>query len=281
MSPITDPRGAQIAVLSSLLVGGLTLGRLDVPLWQPVVSLATAVAVQWVATRLLQLPRFDPRSAVITALGLTLLLRTTSPAAVALAAAVGIGAKFVVRVRGKHLFNPAMLGLVTTVTLSDAAWISPGQWGHDLLLAAMVAVAGLWVVRRAVRSELTLTFLGTWVALSFGRAAWLGDPVAIPLHNLQNGALIVFAFFMISDPKTAPDARGARIAHAALVAAAAAWWELGLYQESGPVRALFLCSLLVPVWDRLFPAARYAWTPEARGTHALHDAAAHPARRAA
>ena len=41
--------------------------------------------------------------------------------------------------------------------------------------------------------------------LLIGRALWLGDPLSIPLHQLQNGALLIFAFFMISDPKTTPN----------------------------------------------------------------------------
>ena len=42
------------------------------------------------------------------------------------------------------------------------------------------------------------------VAVLCGRSWWLGEPLAIPLHRLENGALLIFAFFMVSDPKTTP-----------------------------------------------------------------------------
>ena len=42
------------------------------------------------------------------------------------------------------------------------------------------------------------------MALVFGRSLWLGEPMSIPLHRLQNGALLLFTFFMISDPRTTP-----------------------------------------------------------------------------
>jgi len=44
------------------------------------------------------------------------------------------------------------------------------------------------------RSDVTYAFLGFHVALRLGRAWWLGDPLSIPLHQLQNGALVLFAF---------------------------------------------------------------------------------------
>ena len=123
----------------------------------------------------------------------------------------------------------------------------------------MACVGGL-VAWRALRSDVALAFLVAWAGLLFGRALWLGDPLAIPLHQLQSGSLLLFAFFMISDPKTTPDARGCRLAFGALVAALAFHLQFVLYRPSGGlILALFLLSPLVPVLDRLFPGPRYAW----------------------
>lgn len=66
-------------------------------------------------------PGFEPRSVLISALSLTLLLRTASPAVAALAAALAIGGKLIIRARGKHLFNPANFGIAATLLLSDRA----------------------------------------------------------------------------------------------------------------------------------------------------------------
>lgn len=254
-----DPRWLQIAILSSLLAWGVFGLDLQVSPLQIGCTLGGALLAQFVGTRAVHLPRFDARSAVITALGLCLLLRTNDPALGAVAGFIAIGAKFCIRVDGKHLFNPAMIGLVATVSLSGEAWISPGQWGSETVLAFAVAGAGFFVTLRSARSDITVAFLAAWSALLFGRAWWLGDPWAIPLHQLQNGAILVFAFFMISDPKTTPDARWARILYACGVAAVAGFIQFGLWRESGPVWALLLFSPLVPLLDRAIRAQRFAW----------------------
>ncbi|HLE85693.1 MAG TPA: hypothetical protein VJG13_15225, partial [Thermoanaerobaculia bacterium] len=200
-----DPRHYQIAVLASLLAWGLFGLDLEVRPEVAAAIVATALGVQWLGGRAAGLARFDPRSALISALSLTLLLRTASPALAGLAAALAISSKFVIRgPGGKHVFNPTNFGIAAVLLLSDRAWVSPGQWGSAALAAFAVACAGLLVVRRAERSDVTWAFLAAYGGLLLGRALWLGDPLGIPLHQVSNGAFLVFAFFMISDPKTTP-----------------------------------------------------------------------------
>jgi len=203
--------------------------------------------------------RFDPLSALITSLSLTLLLRTELMLLAAIAAAIAIGSKFLVRVRGKHVFNPANVAIVTLMLSTDHAWISSGQWGSAAIGAFALASLGSIVLTRAKRAETTLGFLASYALLLFGRALWLGDPLTIPVHQLQNGALLVFAFFMISDPMTIPNRRAARLAYAAAVAGLAYAWQYLFYAPNGPLWALFLCAPLVPLLDRVWPGARPAW----------------------
>jgi Na+-translocating ferredoxin:NAD+ oxidoreductase RnfD subunit len=252
-----DPRLPQIAVLSALLVYGLAALDLEVDAAEAAAILATALGGEWLGCRAVG-RRFDPRSPLISALSLCLLLRTASPAAAALAAAVAIGSKFVVRIGGKHVFNPSNLALVAMLA-TGAGWASPGQWGSAALAAAALACLGALVVRRAARADVTWAFLAAWSAVLFGRAAWLGDPLAIPLHQLASGSLVIFAFFMISDPKTTPDSRPGRIVFAALVAAVAAWVQFGLWQQNGLLWALAGAAPLVPLIDRLLPGEKYRW----------------------
>jgi len=49
-----------------------------------------------------------------------------------------------------------------------------------------------------------MRFLACHIALRFGRALWLGDPFSIPLHQLQNGALVLFGLFHDFRPKNDP-----------------------------------------------------------------------------
>jgi hypothetical protein len=269
---VRDPRHFQIAVLSSLLLWGLWGLDLEVRPMVAAVILGTALAVQWAGTRLAGLARFEPRSALISSLSLTLLLRTASPWLAALAAALTIGSKFVLRVRGarpggKHVYNPTNFGLAAMLLLTDGAWVSPGQWGSAALAAFAVACLGFLVVRRAERSDVTWAFLGFYAAVVFGRALWLGDPMAIPLHQLSSGAFLIFAFFMISDPKTTPDSRPGRVLFALLVALGAGFVHFVLFRPNGLIWALFAAAPLVPVLDRLLPGRRYRW-PGQKGKQA-------------
>jgi len=257
---LRDPRLYQILVLASLLVYGVV--RLDLEVRVPLAAamLATVLLTQYACTRLWRLPAFDPRSALISGLSLCLLLRTGSLLLGVVAAAATIAGKFVIRWRGKHLFNPTNFGIVALMLATGGrVWVSPGQWGSAALFAFLVACLGGLVVNRAARSDVTYAFLASYLGVVFGRALWLGQPLAIPLHQLGSGAFLIFTFFMISDPRTTPDSRAGRILFALLVALGAGCVHFVLYRPNGLLLALFFLSPAVPLIDRLLPGERYAW----------------------
>jgi Na+-transporting NADH:ubiquinone oxidoreductase subunit NqrB len=259
-----DPRAYQIAALAGLLAYGMAGLTFEVSIARVALLLTTALATQYVGGRLAGLPGFDPRSALISGLSLCLLLRTNSEALAALTAVVTIASKFALRWNGKHFFNPTNFGLVAMILATQAVWVSPGQWGSAAFLGFLVACLGGMVVNRAARSDVTLAFLASYGALLFLRAGWLGDPMSIPLHQLESGALLIFAFFMISDPKTTPDSRAGRVLFAILVAAGAAFVQFRLYRPNGLLWSLAALSPAVALIDRLFPGCRYQWTGRAR-----------------
>ncbi|MDX1500789.1 MAG: RnfABCDGE type electron transport complex subunit D [Thermoanaerobaculia bacterium] len=253
-----DPRHFQIGVLGSLLVYGMVALGFPVSLWEVALLVGTALATQAAAGRLVGV-RFDARSPLISALSLSLLARAASPGWLAATAVAAIGSKFLIRRRGKHVFNPTNFGLVAVALASGQVWVSPGQWGSGPNLALLLVCAGGLVVYRAARGDVTWGFLLAYGAVLFGRAAWLGDPWPIPLHALDNGALLIFAFFMISDPKTTPDSRAGRLVYAAVVALAAGGVHFVLFRPNGFIWALAACAPLVPLTDHLLPGARYRW----------------------
>jgi len=263
ISTFRDPRYYQIAVLSLLLCYGIVALDFGIRLQNALMILPTALGVQYLGTRLSGLPRFDPLSPLITSLSLTLLLRTDVIWLAAIAATLAIGSKFVLRYRGKHIFNPANFALVSLMIISDHAWVSSGQWGSAAIGAFVLACMGFLVLTRAKRAETTIAFIILYGALLFGRAFWLDDPFSIPLHQMQNGALLIFAFFMISDPKTTPNSASGRVLFAALVAGVAYTIQFIYYQPNGPILALIMCSPAVPVIDALIRGRIYKWDPSA------------------
>src|SRR2546428_7470656 len=101
-----DPRLYQIATLSGLLGYGVFWLDLEVQTRTAVAIIVTALVTQLVCTRLTGRGRFDPRSALISALSLCLLLRTGSLRLAMLTASVAIASKFTLHARTKHGFNP-------------------------------------------------------------------------------------------------------------------------------------------------------------------------------
>ena len=255
----SDPRLYQIAVLAGLLGYGLLRLDLEVTPAQALVTLGAALGTQYLGGRLTGLPRFDPLSALISGLSLCLLLRTGSLGLAATTAVVAIASKFLIRVRGKHVFNPTNVALVAMLLVTGRVWVSPGQWGSFAIFSFLLACLGGLVVNRAARSDVTLAFLVAYAALVVGRSVWLGEPLAIPLHRLENGALVLFAFFMVSDPRTTPDSRAGRLLFGVLVAAGAWWVQFRLFRTNGLLWSLAVCSLVVPLIDRLCPGPRYTW----------------------
>jgi len=255
-----DARHFQIAALASLLA--FNLGWIDFgarPL-NSLLAIVAALATQVVCTRLWRLPVLDLRSPLITGLSLSLLLRADEPWIHALAAAIAIASKFVLRIDGKHIWNPAGFAIVALLfTIPGHVWISPGQWGTSAWFATLVACAAFMVLNAARRGDVALFFLTCHGALLVARALWLGDPLTIPLHQMQSGSLLIFAFFMISDPRTTPDARAGRLLFALAVALTAHWLAFSWQMRPALYVALIALSPLTLLLDRIFPAGRFAW----------------------
>jgi enediyne biosynthesis protein E5 len=226
--------------------------------------LASALTTQWLCGRIVALPAFDPLSATATALSLSLLLRASSPWILALAASLAIASKFTLRVDGKHVFNPSNFSIAILLLFTDVAWISPAQWGSSALFIFFFAGLASLALTASKRLDIALSFIVSYATMLLARAFYLGDPLTIPMREMQSGALLVFAFFMITDPKTTPDARAGRIVYAALVAAIAIWLQYWRYMPQGLMYALFFASPLVPLIDRLTQRfrgqSRFEWT---------------------
>jgi enediyne biosynthesis protein E5 len=261
----SDARHYQIVALTALLafnMAWLDLGAKPLP---SALAIIGALGTQTLCTYVWRLPGLDLRSPLITGLSLSLLLRADEPWVHAAAGVIAITAKFAFRVDGKHVWNPAGLAIVVLLFGSDHAWISPGQWGASVALAMVVVFLAILVLQASRRADIALFFLSAHAALLVGRAFWLGDPLAIPLHQLESGALLIFAFFMISDPKTAPDGRIARLLFAVTVALLAHYLAFFMQMRPALYAALIALSPVNPLLDRLFPAERFQWKQRHEG----------------
>lgn len=256
----SDARHLQIVALASLLAVNVATVDFGARLTVGAGAVAACVATQAVCARLAAVP-LDLRSPLITGLSLSLLLRAGTPWPLVAAGVIAILSKFLLRVDGRHVFNPAGFAIVVMLLVPAGVWISPGQWGASLwfaVLAGLLAVAVLTVARR---SDIAVWFLMSHAALLIARAIWLGDPPAIPLHQLQSGALLIFAFFMISDPRTSPATPRGRAVFAVAVAMLAHVLAFSLQLRPALYFALIALSPATVVIDRVLVAPRLLSSP--------------------
>jgi len=254
-----DARIYQIAFQAILLTVGVLVRDFALDPRQMALAFAAGLVTQRLWLKALGLEHRGMLSALITCFGVSLLLRSDTLWVHPLAAAVAMSSKFVLRVHGKHIFNPANLGVIAALVLLPGTWVSPGQWGNDVALAGWFVALGGLVTQRARRWDISWVFLGAWLGLVAARVLVLGQPWTILAHQLANGGLLLFAFFMISDPLTIPNRRSARIGYAILVATIAFIWQFVLFRTNALLWALFIAAPAVPLIDWRWPGAKFLW----------------------
>ena len=254
-----DARIYQIAFQAILLTVGVLVRDFALDPRQMALAFAAGLVTQRLWLKALGLEHRGMLSALITCFGVSLLLRSDTLWVHPLAAAVAMSSKFVLRVHGKHIFNPANLGVIAALVLLPGTWVSPGQWGNDVALAGWFVALGGLVTQRARRWDISWVFLGAWLGLVAARVLLLGQPWTILAHQLANGGLLLFAFFMISDPLTIPNRRSARIGYAILVATIAFIWQFVLFRTNALLWALFIAAPAVPLIDWRWPGAKFLW----------------------
>ena len=190
----------------------------------------------------------------------------------ALVALMSLLPKYLIRHNNRHIFNPSNIGLAWALLLigpshvfSEHLWWAP--LGAPILVAFAVIVGGaFWVLRQVKMIPLAAAFLGTFLPLIalfalFGRsywASWHDGPVGGSFYWLTialSPELLIFVFFMITDPQTAPRNRLGRLIYASLTAVVCAALVLVQSTEFG-IKVAILSSLvltcaLTPAIDRL------------------------------
>lgn len=247
-----DPRYTQIGVLSCLVAVGALWFNIGVGASQLMLSVLAAVLGQYACCVYVRTP-FDWRSALITGLSLSLLLRMNEPLWAVVAALIAIVSKFLMRLRGRHIFNPANFAIVVLLLADAPVWVSPGQWGSAMVFGLLLVLLGISVLLQTRQWDIAFAFLASYAVLLGCRAFYLGDGVSIVANQLQSGALLIFAFFMLSDPKTIPAHSVGRCVFAVCVAGVAFYLQFFYYLREAIFFALFISSIGYSGLKRFLP----------------------------
>ena len=179
-----------------------------------------------------------PLSAVITGLLVGSILTPDGRRwVVALAAAVAIASKHLIRFRGRHLFNPAVFGLLIVSLFFSAPLV---WWGSGNTWA--VLIFGLIIAARFKRFHLLLAYAVPFALLMSIYALKNGYPVWAHIMFLN----FYFMVFMVVEPKTSPLRRKGRIIYGATTAVLTFFFFHVLPEYDASVLSLAVANLAVP-----------------------------------
>ena len=263
---IYDPRYYQLLVQGSLLLWGIVFLDFSLAVMDILAVGIAALGLQLILTHYYKLA-FNPLSALNSSMSILLLLHATENYWLVLAVMIAIASKFFIRWQHRHIFNPSNIGIVAILLLTNSAWVASGQWGQTLWWAILLLGLGLLFFIGISRLLSSLSFLSVFALLILLRAMWLGDTWSIPLHQLQSGALLVFTFFMLSDPMTTPDSRIGRVLFGSLVALTAWILQFIYYIPNAFLYALVLSSPFVFIINKITWGKHYRWPQHQLGEH--------------
>jgi hypothetical protein len=281
---VRDPRLHLASVVISIHVLGQVALGFHVSIVQILAAILTCAVIEIVWTFHQSRSFVWPASAMLTGSSVALILRVIGTEhgdywswrgwyVFAAVAGISLVTKYVIRYQGSHVFNPSNVGLVAAFLVLGSSRVEPLDFWWTPLDAGMVAayliilVGGLLITARLRLLAMSVAF---WAALAAGIgvvaasghcmvARWSFAPVC-GAHFwwviVTSPEILIFLFFMITDPKTVPSGRVARVAFGAGVALLAALLVAPQGTEFG-AKVAVLGSLVIlcaarPLLDRLF-----------------------------
>jgi Na+-transporting NADH:ubiquinone oxidoreductase subunit NqrB len=193
---------APLLITFVLVVGQLTFGFLES--WsRTFLAIATAMLTELIVVRALYGSWPHLASAYVSGISVGILVRSPELWPYALCAAISILSKYVLRFRGRHIWNPTNFGVVAMLLLApDVVAGLSIQWGNNLLPMVFVWLFGSVILYTVGRLHITATYVAAFLCLAVARAWHTGHPVLSEIAPITGPMYQLFIFFMITDPKT-------------------------------------------------------------------------------
>ena len=214
-------------------------------------AIGTALCAELVLSRAMTGKWPHLASAYISGISVGILVRSPAFWPYALCALISITSKYVLRYRGRHLWNPSNFGISALLFLAgDAAASLSIQWGNNLAPMLVIWALGAIIVWRVRRFHITTTYVGSFLVFAFLRAWITRNPWQAEVAPLTGPEYQLYIFFMITDPKTTVKSVKGQCVVAFSVALAEMILRLNQVVYA-PFYALFLVgptALLIEMW---------------------------------
>jgi enediyne biosynthesis protein E5 len=244
-----------------LLAGHLSFGILE-SYKKTGIAIVASLLTELVLGRIFSGKFPNLASAYITGISVGILVRSPAVWPYLLCSVVSIMSKYVLRVKGRHIWNPSNFGISVLLFLAPEAVATLSiQWGNYLLPMIVIWCLGVVIVWRVQRFQITGTYVASFIAFAFLRSWITGSPWQSEIAPLTGPMYQLFIFFMVTDPKTTVRSKRGQCLVVFLVAVV----ELILRLKQvvyAPFYALFMVgpvAMLIEMWlDSRRPATMAA-----------------------
>jgi len=241
---------APLFITCILVLGHLSYGILE-SYKKTALAIGAAIIAELILGRIFFGKWLNLASAYITGISVGILVRSPAYWPYALCSVISITSKYVLRVKGRHIWNPSNFGIAVLLFLApETMAVLSIQWGNNYWSLLVIWILGSIILWRARRIHISATYVVSFFLFAFLRS-WITDhpwqaevaPITGPMYQL-------FVFFMITDPKTTVRSRMGQCAVAFCVALAEFFLRLDQVVYA-PIFALFFigpAANLIEIW---------------------------------
>ena len=214
-------------------------------------AIVAALVTELVLGRIFAGKWINLSSAYISGISVGILLRSPALWPFALCSVLSIMSKYVLRVKGRHLWNPSNFGICVLLFLApETVAALTIQWGNFIWPLIIIWVLGSVIIWRAKRIHISVTYVLSFFAFAFVRSWITGDPWRSEISPITGPMYQLFVFFMITDPKTTVRSKKWQCLVVFLVAFVEMLLRLN-HVVYAPLYALFIvgpAAMLIEIW---------------------------------
>ena len=241
---------APLFITCILLIGHLSYGILE-SYQKTTLAIAVAIVAELILGRIFFGKWLNLASAYITGISVGILVRSPAYWPYALCSLISIMSKYVLRVKGRHIWNPSNFGIAVLLFLApETMAVLSIQWGNNYWSLLVIWILGSIIIWRARRFHISATYVVSFFLFAFLRSWITGDPWQAEVAPITGPMYQLFVFFMITDPKTTVRTRTGQCVVAFCVALAEFFLRLDQVVYA-PIFALFFvgpAANLIEIW---------------------------------
>jgi hypothetical protein len=180
-------------------------------------------------------------SAYISGISAGILIKSPELWPFVLCGIISIMSKYVLRVGGRHIWNPTNFGVTMMLLLApDYVASLSVQAGNNGWAVAIIWLLGGLILWRLRLVHIPLAFVASFIPLAFLRSWFTGDPWQTEIAPITSPMFQLYIFFMITDPKTITKRRWSQVLVAVLVACMETFLRLVFKDIFSLYHALFI-----------------------------------------